>query len=139
MSDVLKETITVKDSKGGEYTFRIPTISYDIQVAYRAADVRRRAYPEAAGILGAIDLQAVQFSRYCAILELFLVGSTTLWPYGFKDSEIDKLDPRSPPVVNFERFPAVSIDMVYEVGGAFESEYAQFRNPGDTNNGSTGA
>lgn len=132
MSGVLQESLTVKDSEGGEYTFKIPTITFDIQVSYKAAEIRRRAYPDGGGAIGAIDFQAVQFSRCCAFLELYLTASSRLWPYGMADSDIDKLDPRTPPLVNFEKFPASVGELVYEVGGLFESEYAQFRRPGNT-------
>lgn len=139
MSGVLQETLVVKDSEGGEYTFKIPTITFDIQVSYKAAEIRRRAYPDGGGAIGAIDFQAVQFSRCCAFLEMYLTASSRLWPYGYRDSEIDKLDPRNPPVVNFEKFPAEAGELVYEVGGLFEAEYAQFRRPRDTDKRPTSA
>ena len=130
MSEVLKDTFTVNDSSGGEYTFKIPSIVFDMQVSYKAAEIRRRAYPEGQGALGTIDFQAVQFSRYCAFLELYLTGANKLWPYGYGEDQIDKLDPKVLPVVNFEKFPVASSDLIYEVGGAFEEAYAQFRRPG---------
>jgi hypothetical protein len=139
MSGALQEAFTVMDSEGGQYTFKIPTITFDMVVGYKAAEIRRRAFPEAGGTLGALDFQAVQFSRCCAFLELYLTASTKLWPYGFKDSDIDKLDPRAPPVVDFEKFPVSCSDLVFEVGGAFETEYARFRRPRDTDKRPTGA
>jgi hypothetical protein len=132
MSDVLKDTFTVNDTNGGEYTFRIPSIVFDMQVSYKAAEIRRRAYPEGQGALGTIDFQAVQFSRYCAFLELYLTGANKLWPYGFEESRIDKLDPKVLPVVNFEKFPVSSGDLIYEVGAAFEEAYSRFRRPGNS-------
>jgi hypothetical protein len=129
MSGVLQDSFTVKDSEGGEYTFKIPTIAYDMLVGYKAAEIRRKVYPEGGGAIGPIDFQAVQFSRCCAFLELYLIASTRLWPYGFRDSEIDKLDPRVPPAVDFEKFPVECSDLIFEIGGLFEAEYAQFRRP----------
>ena len=129
MSGALQETFTVKDSDGGEYTFKIPSISFDIQVSYKAAEIRRRAYPDGGGAIGGIDFQAVQFSRYCAFFELYMTASSRLWPYGFDDSDIDKVDPRKAPLVDFEKFPTDCGDLVYEVGGLFEQEYAGFRRP----------
>ena len=131
MSDILKDSFTVKDSTGGEYSFKIPSIVFDMQVSYKAAEIRRRAYPDGGGALGSIDFQAVQFSRYCAFLELYLLGANRLWPYGLADDAIEKLDAKTQTAVNFEKFPVTSADLVYEVGGAFEEAYAQFRRPGD--------
>ncbi len=139
MSDVLADRFTVSVD-GHDYTFKIPTIRYDIETGYRAADVRRRAYPEAGGTLGAVDFSAVQFSRACAYLELYLVGSTTLWPYGFADdSDLSKVNLAAPPAVDFEKFPVSAADTILEVGAAFDQRYADFRRPRARHDGQAGA
>lgn len=124
---------------GHNYEFKIPTITYDITVGYRAADVRRRAFPEAMGALGTIDFGAVQFSRCCAYLELYLIGASTLWPYGYADdADLGKVNMSAPPRVDFEKFPVSAADTVLEVGFAFEQRYAQFRRPRHTGNQPSG-
>jgi len=129
MSDVLADKFTVTVD-GFDYEFKIPAITYDIAVGYRAADIRRRAFPEGMGALGSIDFNAVQFSRCCAYLELYLTGSSALWPYGVADdADLGKVDMNRPPAVDFEKFPVSAADTVLEVGYAFEQRYAQFRRP----------
>jgi hypothetical protein len=129
MSDVLADKFTVVVDEQS-YEFRIPSIKYDIESGYRAADIRRRAFPESQGALGAVDFNAVQFSRACAYLELYLVGSSTLWPYGFADdADVSKINAANPPKVDFEKFPVSAAETVLEVGYAFEQQYAQFRRP----------
>jgi hypothetical protein len=113
--------------EGATYTFKIPTIKYDIEVGYRAADVRAKAYPEGAGQMAGLDWQAVSFSRYCAILELYLIKSTTLWPYGFAEDDLTKVDLNAPPKVEFDKFPLSASDDVFAVGQAFETEVGRFR------------
>ncbi len=138
MSDVLADKFTI-EVDGHSYEFRIPSIRYDIETGYKAADIRRRAFPESQGALGAVDFNAVQFSRACAYLELYLVGSSTLWPYGFADdADISKVNAANPPKVDFEKFPISAAETVLEVGYAFEQQYAQFRRPRHRNNGSAG-
>jgi hypothetical protein len=127
MSDVLQDRIAVEVG-GFTYQFRIPTITYDLQVGYKAADVRARAYPESQGILGAIDFQAVNFSRCCACLELYLAAADTLWPYGYDfDTPLSEVDMTRLPAVDFTKFPVSAADAVVEVGQAFQDRYAQFR------------
>lgn len=139
MSDVLADRFTV-DVDGHQYTFRIPTIKFDIETGYKAADVRRRAYPEAGGTLGAVDFSAVQFSRACAYFELYLTGATTLWPYGFvDDSDLSKVNPATPPIVDFEKFPVSAANTVLKVGAAFDERYADFREPRHRDNRPAGA
>lgn len=129
MSDVLAEKFTIEVG-GDTFEFRIPSIKYDIETGYKAADIRRRAFPESQGALGAVDFNAVQFSRACAYLELYLVGSSTLWPYGFADdADVTKVNAANPPKVDFEKFPISAAETVLEVGYAFEQQYAQFRRP----------
>ena len=138
MSDVLADRFTITVD-GFEYEFRIPPITYDIAVGYRAADIRRRAFPEGMGALGAVDFNAVQFSRACAYLELYLIGASTLWPYGIADdSDLSKINMSNPPAVVFEKFPVSAADTILDVGYAFEQHYAQFRRPRHSGNRSTG-
>lgn len=129
MPDILQETfaLTVPKEGGDEYVFKIPTIKYEIELGYRAADVRRRAYPEAGGSLVTADYAAVTFSRACAILELYLVKASTFWPYGFSDDEGTTIDFSKPPVIDFEKFPVECSELVSEIGNAFEDEVRRFR------------
>jgi hypothetical protein len=113
------------------YTFRIPTIKFDIEVGYKAAEIRNRAYPSGVGTLGGLDLQAVNFARYCAYLELYLVRSTTLWPYGFDTDDMAQVDFSKPPLVDFEKFPVTHTDDVFTLGQTFETEVSRFRRGGD--------
>jgi hypothetical protein len=124
MSDVLADRfqITVDSDT---YDFKIPTITYDIVVGYKAADIRARSYPEGQGLIGTIDYAAVNFSRCCAYFELYLISASTLWPYGQDSDDIDSLDMSHPPKVDFTNFPIWA--PVMEVGAAFEARYAQFR------------
>jgi len=137
MSDVLADRFTVEVDDHA-YEFKIPSIRYDIEVGYRAADIRRRAVPESGGALGAVDFQTVQFSRACAYLELYLIGASTLWPYGLEDDDLSKINMANPPAVNFEKFPLYAADMVMNVGVAFEQKYADFRRPRNRRQGSAG-
>ena len=125
--------------EGSTYTFKIPTIAYDMQVGYRAAEIRAKAYPEGAGAMGGLDWQAVSFSRYCAIIELYLLKSTTLWPYGFTDDNLAKVDLNAPPKVEFDKFPVSASEDVFAVGQAFESEVARFRRRRHSNQQPAGA
>lgn len=135
MSEALRDRFEV-EVDGEQYVFRIPSISFDISVGYKSAEIRRRAYPEGQGLLGAVDFSAVQFSRSCAYLELYLIQSTALWPYGISDDV--KPDYTVPPKVDFEKFPVWAADMVMEVGAAFEQRYADFRRPRDRGNRQSG-
>lgn len=138
MSDnVLADKFTV-EVDGDTYEFKIPTIKYDIESGYRAADVRRRAFPESQGVLGAVDFNVAQFSRACAYLELYLVGASVLWPYGIDSDDVTKIDMANPPVVNFEKFPVSAAEAVFAVGFAFEQRYADFRRPRNTGKRSAG-
>ena len=130
MSDVLQSTFDV--TVGNDvYTFRAPSIKYRFELGGRAADIRRRAYPD--GIVnervGLVDWQTVNFSRACAILELYLVKASVTWPYGTENPA--EVDLSKPPVVNFEKFPAAREDLVEAVGLAFEQELTRFRNGGN--------
>lgn len=121
------------------YTFRRPTIKYEIQVSTKAADVRLRAHPEGAGAMAGLDMNAVMFARYCAIIELYLLTATTPWPWGVLDEDRDKIDFSKPPKVDFEKFPVQATDDVWRVGQAFEVEWGRFRSRRNTNGSSVGA
>ena len=139
MSGTLQTSFDVS-VEGDTFTFKMPTIKFEIETSYRAADVRRRAYPEANGGLATADWQMVRFSRYCAILELYLLRATTLWPYGYAtDDDLAKIDFAKPPAVDFEKFPAECSDLVFLVGEAFEAEMQRFRRRRNPAVGSTGA
>lgn len=115
------------------FVFRKPTIKYRIELGYRSADVRRRAYPTQAGALPGdfgIDNEAAMFARNCAIMELYLLRSTATWP--FSPGEDGK------PKVDFEKFPSDCEDLVWRIGAAFEDAIARFRKRGDTDKPSAG-
>jgi hypothetical protein len=113
--------------EGETYTFKIPTIKYRMEVSGKAASIRNRAYPQGQmqEQLGIADWTSVNFSRYCAVLELYLVKATTPWPFGTED--VNAIDLTKPPVVDFEKFPSDRDDTVEAVGMAFETERARFR------------
>lgn len=139
MPEILQSTFDVPLDRD-TYTFRIPGIKHDIEVGYRAADVRRRAYPEAMGAISTLDWQAANFARYCALLELYLVRSTSPWPYGFSDGDdIGTVDFSKPPQVDFEKFPIDRADTVMELGAAFDQEVARFRRRGNPGKRPAGA
>lgn len=117
---------------GDTYTFKVPTIKFDIEVGYKAADIRRRGFPEAGGGLGTVDYAVVQFSRHCAYLELYLTKATTLWPYGFETDDGSQIDMNKAPVVDFEKFPASCADIVVDVGAEFETQMQRFRRKRNT-------
>jgi hypothetical protein len=128
------------DVKVGEdvYTFRMPTIRQDIEVGYRAAEIRQRAYPSSMGGLNGLDFATLQFTRYAAYLELYLIRSTTGWPFGISDNDAKSFDFNKSPEVKFEKFTFDRTDDVYAVGQAFEAEVARFRTRGDSNRPSAG-
>lgn len=121
------------------YTFQIPTIRFDIEVGYKAADVRARAYPEGGGTLGGLDFAAANFSRYCAYIELYLRRATTLWPYGYDNDDLGNVDFSRPPQVDFLKFPADRTEDVYQVGAAFDTEVGRFRQRRDRSRERAGA
>lgn len=133
MPDVVSETFDVS-VEGQNYTFKRPSIKFNLEVGYRASDVRRRCYPEFGGALGTLDWESVTFARYCAIMELYLVRASTGWPFGIADdSQIGAIDFAKPPVVDFEKFPTDCEVLVFRVGEAFETERNRFRQRGNTN------
>ena len=125
--------------EGATYTFRKPTIRYDIEVGYKSADIRNRAYPDGYGGMGGIDMQAVNFSRYCAILEMYLLSATVGWPFGITDEDLKGLDTSKAPKVDFDKFPLDSADDVYAVGQAFEAAVQRFRSRGNKSGAPAGA
>jgi len=137
MPDILQTNFDVS-LDGETYTFRIPGIKHDIEVGYRSADVRRRAYPEAMGAISTLDWQAANFARYCALIELYLVRTTNPWPYGFDPADVSQVDFEKPPKVDFEKFPADRADTVMRLGDLFDQEVARFRRRGNPGGGSAG-
>lgn len=122
MSDALSSTFTVELPGGETYLFRKPGIFFRIEQGYRAADVRRKAYPAGAGGLPSdfgLDWPAVDFSRQCAILELYLEKASVEWPYS------PGADGK--PVVDSSRFPPEREQTVQALGARFEEEVARFR------------
>lgn len=107
---------------GELYVFRKPSIRYPIEVGYRAADVRRRAFPPSGGALPGdfgLDYDAVSFARACAVMELYLVRSDQEWPFSAGSD--------GKPMVDFDRFPPERDDTVRRIGAGFEAELARFR------------
>ena len=127
MSDPLASEFDVTVDRE-TFTFRKPGIYFQIEIGYRAADVRRRAAPATNGVLPndfGIDRTAAEFARCCALLELYLVRSDQAWV--FSPGADGK------PVVDSSKFPADREDTVWQVATAFEDEVARFRkrrNPG---------
>ena len=120
-SDPLSNTFDLV-VEGETYVFRKPTIRYTIELGYRAADVRRRAFPSSGGSFPGdfgLDYDAVSFARACAIMELYLVRSDQDWPFSAGAD--------GKPLVDFDKFPPDREDTVRQIGGAFETELARFR------------
>jgi hypothetical protein len=124
MVDALATEFTVTVD-GDQYVFKIPTIKYTMEMGARATDIRRRAYPTTEGDITRTDYIAVLFSRACAQLELYLVRASVAWPYGFDDTT--QIDPNTPPVVDFEKFPFWATDTIERIGEAFNNEVERFR------------
>lgn len=131
-SDPLSRTFdVVVDSE--TYVFRKPGIFYTIEMGYRAADVRRRAFPAGGGGFPGdfgLDYDAVSFARACAILELYLERADQEWPYS------PGADGK--PTVDSGKFPPDREDTVRKVGNAFETELARFRARRNTDKPSPG-
>lgn len=136
--DTFDVTVENEDGSKDTYTFRIPGIRFDIEVAYRAADIRNRIAPQSGGAITGLDMQSIILSRSGAILELYLVKATTLWPYGVDEDDVTKVDTTRKPAVDFDKFPFNRTDDVYRVGARFEEELARFRRRGNTGKGSAG-
>jgi hypothetical protein len=118
---------------GETYTFRKPGIRFSIELGYRCADVRRRAFPAQGGVLPGdfgLDYDAVNFARACAIMELYLVRASEQWPYS--------PGPDGKPSVDFDKFPADREDTVRRLSNEFDTAVARFRtrrNPDDAPGG----
>ena len=125
MSDILKTSFDVTVN-GVTYTFKIPSIAFDIETSYKSQEIRQRAYPAGGGALAGADGQAFRFSRCAAYMELYLTAATDPWPYSVG---LDKA-----PVVDFQQFPPTKADEVYAVGDAFETDYGRFRRTGSFDN-----
>jgi len=136
--DVLQTTFDVEHN-GITYTFRIPSIKYRMEIGARAAEVRSKAYPagQMSERIGIVDWSAVNFSRWCAMFELYLVRCTHSWPYGSEN--VSAIDLSKPPAVDFEKFPPEREDDVEAVGTAFEEQRARFRSGRDTDGRPSGA
>jgi hypothetical protein len=130
MADPLQTTFDVQVGND-TYTFRIPSIKFDVQVSYRAWDVRKRCEPEGGGVLAGVDTAAYNFSRYAAYMELYLDRATVAWPFSVGAGGVPRVD--------FERFSSEHLDDVYAVGAAFDEAYARFRRGGDTDGRPAGA
>jgi hypothetical protein len=134
MVDVLQKSFELPVTINGkvyEFTFKIPGIKFDIEVGYKAAEIRTRAYPPANGQMAGLDQSAFQWSRCAAYMELYLEKSPLAWVFS---EGADKK-----PVVNYENFPGNEIDTVYLIGAAFEEAYGRFRRGGDINPRPSGA
>jgi hypothetical protein len=130
LPEILQNEFDVEHD-GEKYTFKAPGIKYRFEVGGKAADIRRRAYPEGrvSEQLGTVDWDVNIFSRNCAVLELYLVKSTVPWPYGAED--MAAVDLGKPPRVDFEKFPPGREDTVDAVGAAFVEALARFRKGGN--------
>lgn len=120
MSGVTAQTIDVK-YENETFTFRMPTIKFDVEVAYRAANIRHRAVPEGQGFAGNLDYSAIEFARCAALMELYLEKATVEWPWTSGEG--------GKPAVDFEKWPLDQIDSVYGIGAAFQTEMSRFRRP----------
>lgn len=128
-ADVLQSEIavTVRDEK---YTFRMPSIRFEIEVGYKANDICGRSMPDnsspQASILGPGG-RAYNFAWCCAVMELYLIRATTEWP--FTDG---------PGKVNSDKFSFAKSQAVEEIGGAFSAELNRFRDDRPADDDTTG-
>lgn len=138
MPDILQGEFEV-EYDGERYTFKAPSIRYRFEVGGRSADIRRRGSPESYvnERAGVIDWSVDNFSRSCAVLELYLVRATTPWPFGVE--AVAEIDWAKPPKVDFEKFPAGKEDTVDGLAAAFAEGLARFRAGGDTDGRPAGA
>ena len=123
--DQIKVTVGADD-----FVFRAPSIRYDIEVAAKAAAIRRKADPEAASPYE-IGAAAVRFSYALAVMELYLIASTATWPFS--------PGPAGKPIVDHEKFSPKKARAVYQIGDAFEAEYGRFREDGTAGDDAAGA
>jgi hypothetical protein len=119
--DVLQNEIVVT-VRGEKYTFRMPSIRFEMEIGYRANDICGRSVPEGsspqATLLGPGN-RAYNFAWCCAVMEMYLIRATTEWP--FTDG---------PGRVNADRFPFNKTQLVEEIGSAFGAELNRFRDDG---------
>jgi hypothetical protein len=113
---------------GETYVFRKPTIRFRIELGYRTADIRRRAFPSGNGAMSItgeffLDRDAADFARACGILELYLIKSNQTWPFSNSDD--------GKPVVDFDKFPPDREDTVWELAAKFDTEVSRFRKRGN--------
>jgi len=109
---------------GDDYEFRIPSIRFDIEVGYRSRAIRRAAAPAEGGDISGLDWFTINFTTYCAIMELYLVATSAPdhWPF--------TADAAGKPVVDSAKFPLRKRNTVMEVGGAFNEAFIRFCNDG---------
>jgi hypothetical protein len=125
--DPLKMTFDIDLKDKGTYTFRIPKITFDVEVGYKAAEIRRRIYPEGQGVLVGLEDAAYAFSRYGAYLELYLASATEDWPF--------TKDAQNKPVVDVTKIEdPLKAPLIYEVGVAFDAAHGRFRSGGNFDN-----
>jgi hypothetical protein len=118
--DVLQDRITVK-VRGEEYVFRVPSIRYDIETAYRSAAIRRKADPAGAGGTWGVDPVALNTSWALATIELYLEAGPQ---WAFSSNAAGK------PIVDHEKFPVNKYATALEVANAFQAAYDRFRDDG---------
>ena len=126
MADTDPMAPTFDVTAGGEtFTFRKPDIRYRIEIGYATARVRQRVDPSGAGtsLDWGLDRDAVDVSRYFAILEKYLERSTAPWAF--------QPGPDGKPVVDFAKIPLDKEPVVAAAATAFEEAVARFRAGGD--------
>ena len=105
--------------RGEKYTFRMPSIEFEIEVGYRTNDICGVSLPEgstsAASLLGPGN-RAYNFAWCRAVMELYLIRATAKWP--FTDG---------PGLVNSAKFSFNKSQVVEEIGLAFSNEMNRFR------------
>jgi hypothetical protein len=129
VADVIQTELVV-DVRGAQYTFRIPSIRYEIEVAARAASIRRKADPEGASPYE-VGNAAVRLSYALAQMELYLVAATVTWPFSAGAD--------GKPVVKHDAFPTRNAPLVYAIGEAFEAAYNKFLAAGSADDDGAGA
>jgi hypothetical protein len=116
--DVLQREVAVT-VRGEKYTFRMPSIAFEIEIGYKSNDICGRSLPEgttpAASLLGPGN-RAYNFAWCCGVMELYLIRATTEWP--FTDG---------PGLVNSAKFSFNKSQVVEEIGSAFSVELNRFR------------
>ena len=129
--DVLQSELAVT-VRGERYAFKIPSITYEIEVAARAAHIRRLADPSSSAAPYELGGDALRLSIALARLELYLTGSSVAWPF----SEVTK---GGPPAVNHLKFPRDKARLAVEVGEAFREEFERFLDAGAADDDKAGS